>query len=61
MKIDSSIGIGRNFMGYDKDKNPRGLIELNELDPGLPCVEKERWKKVATLAERQKVVDYLFS
>lgn len=61
MKIDSSIGIGRNFMGYDKDKNPRGLVELNELDPGLPCVHEGRWKKVATTGERQRVVDYLFS
>lgn len=61
MKIDSSIGIGRNFMGYDKDKNPRGLVELNELDPGLPCVHEGRWKKVATQGERQRVVDYLFS
>lgn len=61
LKIDSSIGIGRNFMGYDKDKNPRGLVELNELDPGLPCVPKERWKKVATEEERRAVIDYLFS
>lgn len=61
MQIDSSIGIGRNFMGFDLEKNPKGLVELNELDPGLPCIQKERWKKVATGDERVAVIDYLFS
>lgn len=61
VKIDSSIGIGLNFLGFDKDKNPKGLIELMELDKGLPCVSPDRWKKKATTDERKAVLDYLFS
>lgn len=61
LKIDSSIGIGRNFMGFDPVKNPKGLIELAELDKGLPCIPEDRWKKKATEEERKAVLDYLMA
>lgn len=59
--IDSSMAMGRNFLAWNAEKNPRGLVELNELDSGLPCTPKDRWKQSATDEEVSAVLNYLFA
>ena len=59
--IDSSLAMGRNYLAFNAEKNPKGLVELMEMDKGLPCIPKERWEKKATDEETGLVLDYLFS
>lgn len=59
--IDSSLAMGRNYLAFNLDKNPTGLVELMELDKGLPCIPKERWEKKATDEETGLILDYMFS
>lgn len=60
VKIDSSLAMGRNYLAWNADKNPRGLIELNELDKGLPCVSEKKWGLRATDEDTAAVLEYLF-
>lgn len=60
VKIDSSLAMGRNYLAWSADKNPRGLIELNELDKGLPCISESKWGLRATDEDTAAVLDYLF-
>lgn len=60
MKLDAAMAVGRNYSAWGKEKNPRGQIELDEASK-VPCLPEERWGKKLTRAERQLVVDYLFS
>lgn len=59
--IDSSMAMGRNYLAFNAEKNPRGLVELMELDKELPCIPKERWGQRATDSETGLILDYLFS
>jgi len=58
--IDSSLAMGRNYLAFNLDKNPTGLVELMEMDKGLPCIPKERWEKKATDEEIGLILDYIF-
>lgn len=60
VKIDSSLAMGRNYLAWSVDKNPRGLIELNELDKGLPCVSESKLGLRATDEDTAAVLEYLF-
>lgn len=60
VKIDSSLAMGRNYLAWSVDKNPRGLIELNELDKGLPCISEKKWGLRATDEDTAAVLEYLF-
>jgi len=59
--IDSSMAMGRNYLAFNAEKNPRGLVELMEIDKGLPCIPENRWGCKATDSEVGLVLDYLFS
>jgi DNA polymerase I-like protein with 3'-5' exonuclease and polymerase domains len=59
--IDSSMAMGRNYLAFNAEKNPRGLVELMEIDKELPCIPKERWGQRATDSETGLILDYLFS
>ena len=61
VKIDSSLAMGRNYLAFNLDKNPTGLVELMEMDKNLPCIPKERWEKKATDEETSLILDYMFS
>lgn len=58
--IDSSMAMGRNFLAFDPVKNPRGLVELNEIDKKLPCIPENRWGAKATEEETAVILEYLF-
>lgn len=58
--IDSSLAMGRNYLAFNLDKNPTGLVELMEMDKNLPCIPKERWEKKATDEETGLILDYMF-
>jgi DNA polymerase I-like protein with 3'-5' exonuclease and polymerase domains len=58
--IDSSMAMGRNYLGFNIDKNPRGLVELMEMDKKLPCIPQERWEQRATNEETGLILDYMF-
>jgi DNA polymerase I-like protein with 3'-5' exonuclease and polymerase domains len=58
--LDSSMAMGRNFLAFDPVKNPRGLVELNEIDKKLPCIPENRWGEKATEEETATILDYLF-
>lgn len=60
LKLDAAIAVGRNYWAWDKDKNPKGQIELDEASK-VPCIPEDRWGKKLTDEERQVVVDYLFT
>ncbi len=59
--IDSSMAMGRNYLAFNPEKNPKGLVELMEMDKGLPCISKDRWEKKATDEETGLILDYMFS
>ena len=59
--IDSSMAMGRNYLAFNAEKNPKGLVELMEIDKELPCIPKERWGQRATDNETGLILDYLFS
>lgn len=59
--IDSSMAMGRNYLAFHPEKNKKGLVELMELDRGLPCVPENRWGQKATDFETGLILDYLFS
>lgn len=61
VKIDSSMAMGRNYLAFNREKNPKGLVELMEIDKDLPCIPKERWGQKATDEETGLILDYLFS
>ena len=39
LKLDATVAIGRNFAPYDKDKNPFGQVELDELNMEIEGLE----------------------
>lgn len=59
--IDSSMAMGRNYLAFNAEKNPKGLVELMELDKNLPCIPENRWGQRATDNETSLILDYLFS
>ncbi len=59
--IDSSMAMGRNYLAFNADTNPKGLVELMEMDRGLPCVPEDRWGQKATEEETGLILDYMFS
>lgn len=59
--IDSSMAMGRNYLGFNLDKNPKGLVELMEIDKNLPCISESRWGQRATEEETGLILDYMFS
>lgn len=59
LKLDVAVAVGLNYWAWDKDKNPKGQIELDEASK-VPCLPEDRWGQKLTDAERQKVVDWLF-
>lgn len=61
VKIDSSLAMGRNYLAFNLENNPTGLVELMEMDKGLPCIPKERWEKKATDEETGLILDYMFN
>lgn len=61
VKIDSSMAMGRNYLAFNREKNPKGLVELMEIDKDLPCIPKERWGQKATDEETGLILDYIFS
>lgn len=61
VKIDSSMAMGRNYLAFNLDKNPKGLVELMEMDKNLPCIPENRWGQAATDSETGLILDYLFS
>lgn len=58
LKLDAAMAIGRNYLGWDKDKNLQGQIELDEASK-VPCLPESRWGQKLNDAERQLVVDYV--
>ena len=61
VKIDSSMAMGRNYLAFNAEKNPKGLVELMEMDKLLPCIPENRWGQKATEEETGLILDYLFS
>lgn len=59
--IDSSLAMGRNYLAFNLENNPKGLVELMEMDKGLPCISKDRWEKKATDEETGLILDYMFN
>ena len=59
--IDSSMAMGRNYLAFNAEKNPKGLVELMELDKNLPCIPENRWGEKATDSETGLILDYMFS
>ena len=59
--IDSSMAMGRNYLAFNTDTNPKGLVELMEMDKNLPCIAENRWGQKATEEETGLILDYLFS
>jgi len=59
--IDSSMAMGRNYLAFNAEKNPKGLVELMEIDKNLPCIPENRWGGKATDEETSSILDYLFS
>lgn len=59
--IDSSMAMGRNYLAFNAEKNPKGLVELMEIDKNLPCIPENRWGEAATDEETDLILDYLFS
>ena len=59
--IDSSMALGRNYLAFNAEKNPKGLVELMELDKNLPCIPENRWGEKATDSETGLILDYMFS
>ncbi len=59
--IDSSMAMGRNYLAFNAEKNPKGLVELMEIDKELPCIPKERWGQKATDEETGLILEHLFS
>lgn len=60
VKIDSSLAMGRNYLAFNLENNPTGLVELMEMDKNLPCIPKHRWEKKATDEETGLILDYMF-
>lgn len=58
--IDSSMAMGRNYLAFNADTNPKGLVELMEMDKNLPCIEASRWGQKATDSEVGLILDYMF-
>lgn len=61
VKIDSSLAMGRNYLAFDPIKNPKGLVELMEIDKNVQTVDESRWGARATEEETQAILDYLFT
>ena len=59
--IDSSMAMGRNYLAFNAEKNPKGLVELMEIDKNLPCIPENRWGGKATDEETSSILGYLFS
>lgn len=59
--IDSSMAMGRNYLAFNADTNPKGLVELMEMDKKLPCIPEDRWGQKATDEETGLILDHLFS
>jgi DNA polymerase I-like protein with 3'-5' exonuclease and polymerase domains len=58
--IDSSMAMGRNYLAFNLEKNPKGLVELMEMDKYVPCIEPSRWGQKATDNEVGLILDYMF-
>lgn len=58
--IDSSMAMGRNYLAFNPEKNPKGLVELMEMDKELPCIAENRWGQKATDEETGLILDYMF-
>ena len=58
--IDSSMAMGRNYLAFNADTNPKGLVELMEMDKKLPCIPEDRWGQKATDNEVGLILDYMF-
>jgi len=58
--IDSSMAMGRNYLAFNADTNPKGLVELMEMDKNLPCIPETRWGQKATDNEVGLILDYMF-
>jgi len=59
--IDSSMAMGRNYLAFNADTNPKGLVELMEMDKNLPCIPETRWGQKATDNEVGLILDHLFN
>ncbi len=57
--LDCTVAIGNNYWAFDKDDNPYGQIELDELQWDVPGFEKDRWEQKLDEPETQRVIDYL--
>lgn len=61
LELDAAVAFGKNYQAWDLEKNPKGQIELDECNKGIPFLPKERWGCKLNDEERQKVIDYLCS
>lgn len=59
--IDSSMAMGRNYLAFNANTNPKGLVELMEMDKNLPCINPNRWGQKATDEETGLILDYMFN
>ena len=59
LPLNCSVAIGKNYWAWDKDKNPFGQVELDELQKGFPGFSEDRYGKKLTDDEIQKVVEYM--
>lgn len=59
--IDSSMAMGRNYLAFNADTNPKGLVELMEMDKKLPCIPEDRWGQKATDEETGLILEHLFT
>jgi DNA polymerase I-like protein with 3'-5' exonuclease and polymerase domains len=59
LKLDSSLAIGKTMQPWDLEKAPSGMIELMEIQKGVPCVAEDRWEQRATAEEREAILNYI--
>lgn len=59
LRVNCSIAIGKNYGAFDLKKNPKGQIELDELQKGVPGFDESRYNQKLNDDEIQKVLDYL--
>ena len=58
--LNSTVSIGRTFEPFNKDKAPKGQIEIDEAPKNVTFIPEEKWDKALNDNEILKVVDYLF-
>jgi hypothetical protein len=57
--VNCSFAIGKNYWAWDAKENPKGQVEIDELQKGFPGFDESRYGQKLTEPEIQKVVEYL--